>query len=559
MTKDCESKLQTPGFFRSALHAPERARLCPPLPLRARNAFMPVLALVAALSAMPAPAAADVTASPPLAAASRSTEAAALEEVVPTQIVHRVVMQNPESVKAALQRDVTASLARAERALYDPVLTSRVRSEYSDLPWTKDDPGSVYEFLSNSGKDRTTERRAVAEAGVSMKTPLGGKLDVMYRLQQRRVITGLNQQEYRGTVNIAIKQPLLRGFGRAMTEADLRVAELEHRIEVLRYEEQVLKTAGESVNAYWQLYRAEEGAKMRREALESSRQAFADVERRVKAGWAPATDLMEAQIAVSSRDADLARAERLVEETLASLRTLLNRGADAADTVRFRAVAAPRIEIATDDALEQRMQTAFSAWPRLRVAGLRVEQERIRAEVASDQTLPDLRLEVGYNRNSLDRDSRRAIDRSWDKEYSGWYSGLEMEMPLGNRRADSRLQAQLLKVNQGLVEFEGVRSALRNDVSNRWQQMLSAQREVVLLEKEVNLRERLLQAEREQYRIGRVRLSRVIEREDELTQSRQSLIDSSTRFELARLALDAADGSLLRKHEVRIEVEEVAR
>jgi outer membrane protein TolC len=115
----------------------------------------------------------------------------------------------------------------------------------------------------------------------------------------------------------------------------------------------------------------------------------------------------------------------------------------------------------------------------------------------------------------------------------------------------------LLKVNQGLVEFEGVRSALRNDVSNRWQQMLSAQREVVLLEKEVNLRERLLQAEREQYRIGRVRLSRVIEREDELTQSRQSLIDSSTRFELARLALDAADGSLLRKHEVRIEVEEV--
>ena len=46
--------------------------------------------------------------------------------------------------------------------------------------------------------------RAVAEAGVSMKTPLGGKLDVMYRLQQRRVITGLNQQEYRGTVNIAM-------------------------------------------------------------------------------------------------------------------------------------------------------------------------------------------------------------------------------------------------------------------------------------------------------------------------------------------------------------------
>lgn len=560
MIQDCESKLHASGFFRSAPCAFDRTRLLRLPSCRARNALMTVLALVAALSAMPAPAAADVAATPPPAAASRSTEAVALEEVVPTQIVHRVVMQNPESVKAALQREVTASLVRAERALYDPVLTSRVRSEYSDLPWSAEDPHPASDiFNPDASKERTTERRAVAEAGVSMKMPTGGKLDVMYRLQKRRVITSGNIDEYRGAVSIAIKQPLLRGLGRAMTEADLRVAELEQRIDVLRYEEQVLKTAGESVNAYWQLYRAEQGAKMRREALESSRQAFADVERRVKAGWAPATDLMEAEIAASSRDADLARAERLVEETLASLRTLLNRGAEAADSVRFRAVAAPRMEIAPDDALEQRMQTAFSTWPRLRVAGLRVEQERIRAAVASDQTLPDLRLEVGYNRNSLDRDSRRTIDRSWDKEFSGWYSGLEMEMPLGNRRADSRLQAQLLKVNQGLVEFEGVRSALRNDVSNRWQQMLSAQREVVLLEKEVNLRERLLQVEREQYRIGRVRLSRVIEREDELTQSRQSLIDSSTRFELARLALDVADGSLLRKHEVSIEVEEVAR
>lgn len=465
----------------------------------------------------------------------------------PAEVAHLAIMRNAETRSAELRRDAIGRLVDAERAIYDPVVTARIRQDYSDLPRSVDDAASIFDFGVDEEDRRTTERRSVAESGVSVKVPSGGEVQLLYRLQKRRLITGSNVDDYRGTVSITLQQPLLRGFGRALTEAELRVAEIDHQIETLRYQEQILRTAAEAGNSYWQLYRAQEGLDMRRAALENARAALGDVERRVEAGWAPATDLIEAKIAVASREADVARATRLLEETQGGLMSLLNvRGAAKAPV--FVPTTAPDPSAGPEGTALERVAAAVSSLPNLKVAEARLAQERIRLEVAEDRKRPDLRLELGYNRNSLDRKAGSAFERSLRNDFDGWYAGLVFERPLGNQRAVSSWEGQALRVKQSEAEAEGLETGVHNDVLTRWHQMESARREVEMYLVDVSLREQLLEAEREQYEVGRVRLGRVFEREDELMQTRQNLLDSLTRFELARLALDFADGSLLARY-----------
>lgn len=469
------------------------------------------------------------------------------QNLIPSQVVHWAIMRNAEARSAGLRRDAVSNLVDAERALYDPVVSARLRQDYSDAPRSEDDTATF--FGVNVGGTRTTERRLVAETGVSVKVPSGGEVQLLYRMQKRRVISGSNTNEYRGTVNITFQQPLLRGFGQSITEAELRVAEIDHQIESLRYQDQILKVAAEAGNTYWQLYRAHKGLEMRQAALDNAHKALRDVALRVEGGWAPATDLTEARIAVASREADVARAARLLEETRSALMSLLNVRASLDGPV-FVPTVSPDVLDVSDKSIDARLSHATTSLPSLLVADSRVAQERIRLEVAEDRKRPDLRLELGYNRNSLDGRSGRAFEKSLRDDFDGWYAGLVFERPLGNQRASSSWEAQVLRLQQSQVDVEGLRTHIHNDVLTRWHQMESARREVELHQTDVRLREQLLNAEREQYEVGRVRLGRVFEREDELMQTRQNLLDSLTRFELARVALDFADGSLLQKHEV---------
>ena len=127
-------------------------------------------------------------------------------------------------------------------------------------------------------------------------------------------------------------------------------------------------------------------------------------------------------------------------------------------------------------------------------------------------------------------------------------------MPVTNRQARRRVDAQRLRLQQAELEVGAVRNALSHDIRTRERQLDAALQEMLQLQEDVELREQLLQAERSAYGLGRSRLTDVLDREDQLNESRQRLVDALTRVELARLALRIADGSLLDVYDVQVEV-----
>lgn len=475
----------------------------------------------------------------------------------PKRLVQLTVALNAEVLYADLQAEVAAALRRAEQSLYDPTVYSSYTYEDRDRKRTVEEQQAS--LFNPNPIDVLYEEVNTAETGVRSRLPTGGEVSLGYRLSERKnnIISGdasgdFLDSESDGSLTLSLKQPLLRGFGRDVTETDLRVAELELDISKLQYEQQLLRSIADAINAYWSLYRAYAVMAIRRDALDNARAIEQDVQRRVDGGRVAGDDLLEAQISVASRQAEVSRAEQLVSDAEAKIKTLLSiSGGEHAD-LHFQPARDPRTGQEVGPSFDERYQRALETWPSYQIAQLRRRQEDLRLVYAADQRKPVLNFVLGYSTTSLDTEAGVAFKAAFNDTYPDWHVGLSFEMPLGNRRADSEFRAQQERAAQADLQIENVKHTLGNELRARYQQVDSAFNEVQQLEAEVALRTRLLESAQTQYRLGKLRLGQMLEREDDLNESRQRLVESAARLELARVAMLLAESRLLQTYEIEV-------
>lgn len=472
-----------------------------------------------------------------------------------TGFVQAVLARNAASAAAQRQVDAARRLVDAERALYDPVLVARMRRDLQERPRTYDE--KTDSIVPNLGKDLAVEESGTATFGLRTRLPTGATVEVSQELRRRasNLLSSGDMREYRGTLTLALRQPLLRGAGRRVTEADLRVAETEQRIEQQRFRKQLIDLTGEAAGVYWQVYRAEQTQRLRTQSLDLARQLLEEVRRRTQGGFAPRIDLLEAELAVGVRETELERAAQQLQEMRTRARNLLSVPGPALTGLRLEVVdlAAPRAASFDAGVPEQPPATMAERWPAYRTAELRLEQERIRLEFAADQERPDASVEVGASSHSLrENQLGGAVGDALRLRHPGWYAGVSLEVPLDNGAARGKRQAQALRVEAARLQLQSESVNLDNEWAIRRGQLRAALGERRQLQREVEGREALMRAERENYDLGRGRLRSLIESQDRLGESRLRLLDAEVRAELAILGLQAASGELLDLFDVRI-------
>jgi outer membrane protein TolC len=330
------------------------------------------------------------------------------------------------------------------------------------------------------------------------------------------------------------------------------VARLERRIALLQYQQQLMKTGSDALGVYWQLYRAIEVQQIRQLALDYAHRVENDTKARIDAGKLASSNSIETRAAVLLREVEQLRAEQGVREAESRLATVLN-VANLSGTKFGLKVFANAADFAKLDfgTAEQRYQWALDRWPALGIARLRYEQAGLRLAYAKNQSLPTLDLVLSRSNTGLAQDNRTARELAEQGRYPGWSVGLNLEIPLvGNGRASSQYRAQGARVHQSEIEIESIRNALANDVRSHWEQALGGQQEVTRMKGDVELRAELLRIEQVRYDSGLGQLSQLLQRESDLTESRQRLVESNTRLGQANDALLASDGSLLDHYDI---------
>jgi outer membrane protein TolC len=475
-------------------------------------------------------------------------------ELTPRLLLQLALARNADTLYSQLATEVAGHLAQAEMGVFEVVAYGGLRHE------DRKRQRSAQELDLNNLLSKQfiiDEQVDLAEMGVKRRISTGGELSLSYRLTQRsnNLIQTIKSEdtEYDGALALVFKQPLLRGFGSAAVEADRKIAELEWSVGKQQYKQQMLRSGSEALASYWQLYRAHETLRIRRDTLRKAETARSDIEARIRSGHLPPRTAFEARSAVASRSAETLRAEQNVSEAETKIKTLLNLSAGDYAGLRLlpatQAAQSQAAPVVVADA--QRLEQALSHWPSYRIANLKRQQGQIRLDFAGNQKRPQLDLAASCSSTYLSYESSNTAEKVFKGDYPDCYIGFNMEIPLeGNLRAKSQFQAQRVRLYQSDIEIEAVRTTLANDLELRTRQLERAGQEVAEYRKDVELREQMLEMERQQFQFGMSRLSQVIARENELNASREGLLDSLARLELARVALQVADGSLFGEYAV---------
>jgi len=472
----------------------------------------------------------------------------------PKQLLQMVVARNAEVLFNKLQSDIASFGVDAQAALYEPVLYATLRNEGRDRQRT------VEERLTTplSNVNRLDEQVQLYETGLRMRAPTGAEFTTSVRIVNRdnNLIASARPnrdgQETAGALVVTMRQPLLRGAGRAVVETDLRVAELDREASVWQYKQQILRVGGEALAAYWQLLRAKALRDVRLAAVNNGKELFRDVKARADGGRLPPNSLLEAQSAMLARDAELLRADATVADAESRIRTLLNLPPFESE---FSIPALSQVSLGAAGAVpaKERYERALAIWPSYRIALLKREQNRHRLEFADNQRKAQLDLLVSYSSNSLVMGRREAFNELLPKKNPDWYIGLSYERPIGrNAGANARYSAQAVRLQQSDLEVQSVQHALGNDIQSRTSQFDAALTDLKGMEDDLKLRRDLLEGEREMYRVGLSPLSQILRREGDVIETELRVVDAQMRLELARTALMTADGSLLTDNQIEV-------
>lgn len=475
-----------------------------------------------------------------------------LTDLSPQSFLQILVAHSIELQYGRLNTDVTRFLKQGEESLYESTAFLEIRKEGRNRQRTTD------ERLQNSltaGSAILDENAFSDELGIRSKLPTGADISVSYRSSRKsnNLIpqTSTFDTEYTALLNLTLKQPLLRNAGRSVTETDLKVAELEHQIALQQLTQQALKSTIDGLGLYWQLHRAQESVKLRQQFIASTEDLLVDTRARVAAGKVPASAVLELQGVLLNRQAELALSRQGLREAQSKLSTSIN--AIWSESNPISTQPAPFSTVPSIPVDSTALSEALHFWSPYQIALIKHQQALVRLNFAKNQMRPLLDLVMSYSGTGYDSKAQTARKVAEQGSYPDWYVGVNFEFPLqGNQKAKNQYRAQSSRLTQAELEVLAIKNSFTNDLVVRLSDLKNTRSVIESNNEEVKLRQSIFDNERQRVNLGSGLLGTLIQKQMDLSESKQRLLESQVRFELAMAAWQYAQGTLLTNYQIQV-------
>src|SRR5690606_31176882 len=170
---------------------------------------------------------------------------------------------------------------------------------------------------------------------------------------------------YNSGLDLSIAQPLLRGFGRDVTEFGIRIAGLDSEIAREGFLEQIVATLATAENAYWNLVATRHRLAVAEESLTLARQLHTDNQVRVDVGTLAPLELVQSEAGIATREEEIIRARGEIGDAEDVLRYLLDLDDARVWTLPLVPDTQPEVAPAAVD-VAKALETALAARPELR-------------------------------------------------------------------------------------------------------------------------------------------------------------------------------------------------
>jgi outer membrane protein TolC len=343
-------------------------------------------------------------------------------------------------------------------------------------------------------------------------------------------------------LGLTLTQPLLRGAGKEVTTAPLRLAKLTEQVNQLNLKASVSKTLYDIIAAYRTLMKSQTQVTLAMEALDRAVSLLNVNKQLIGAGRVAEFDVVQIEADIATQELAVEEAKNQLEASrLVMLKLLaldLETPVRASDTLQVT-----RLDIDQATALK----VAQARQPQYLATLLQREQASINLLVAQDRGRWDVSLVAGVNQQR-DNHSINGSNRTWDS-----YTGLKLEIPIGDISIrQGKVNAQTLVEQQQLYQEEALID-LKRQITDSVRGLNTLWRQLEISQRVMDLSRRKLSIENDKLNAGRSSNFQIISFEADLRAAEDANLSSKISYLDARAQLDLLLGVMLESWEISLE------
>ena len=472
------------------------------------------------------------------------------EETANAARVHSLTLALRECIELALKnnlgikiQEVPAEISREDMqvalAEFDPTLTLNSSKTHMRA--------GAFSFLQ--GAALSIDDYFASSIGLSKKFSPGTVVNLEFattRYRSNSTFITLNPN-WDTDFTVRVTQPLLRNFGPDVNKSQIYISEHNTNISKLQLELQILSTIAAVERGYWELVFAINDLKVKDKSLQLAGDLLRENEIRVENEVLAQIEVTRARAGYQGREADVIRARNRIKSAEDALRRLLNIPgrvlAEDYAIIPSDSPAKERVEVEVLDAISQ----AFQNRPDYFQFHELLQNLRILEKVNKNQLLPSVNFEAYYTDNGLAGN----FGNSWDKLSDGstydYGVGLQVEIPIGNRRARSEYAKSQLDIRKTTLEREDFEQAITIEIKEAVRNIKTNLELIKSTEQSVTFYAEQLDAEEKKLAVGISRSRDVLDAQDDLVQAESLHLRAVIDYNIALTDLEKAKGTLSKK------------
>jgi len=314
-----------------------------------------------------------------------------------------------------------------------------------------------------------------ALTAIDVPLTTGGRFSVEAGLA--RLETEGIDSTYDTSLGFSFSQPLLRGAGRNVNTAPIRIAELNSGTVNARTKLAVIRVLAEVERAYWELYRADMVREVARQQLEIANSQLRVADRMIEADLISQVDRLRAESGLHSREVAAIASRTDVLIATRELKRILQRADLPVDVTAPIAIATDPLPLGLRLDRDILTHRAIADRSDLFEIELQILANAIEISVEENAVLPRFDVVARYALLGSEGTLGTSYDRLFGDGFNDWFVGVvgQVPLPVGscNQAADARRRRAVLRnlqnsiARQNLEVISARKCKTRSIASNR--------------------------------------------------------------------------------------------
>lgn len=501
------------------------------------------------------------------------------------QALYVAIRNNPGLRAEMLEPEAALEAVRQANAAFDPNLDSKASAGKTTVP--------VITNFYSVGQETFARKEWDWSFGVSkLLSTTNGTLSI--GLDNSRISSNARDwmvnPSYNPELAFSLSQPLLRNFGLGFATINVRLAQSGHLRAQYTFEQKLSDFVLETATDYWNVVRALENVQVNKGALELAQDTVNFDAARLKMGMAARIDVQESQSALESWRAALSSATNELATAQAVLRAqvMLNPG-DALVPELIEPVDVPGNQTNVNVDATSTLDLAMANRPELGALRESIREQMLHVRFAENQTLPQLTLGANFGISAVSGTAgctrvsssvnlgncalpggtgprlgtqlplggtyADALGRLLNAGFYRYAIGLTLEIPLSNDYANAGLAQAKIEADQARLRYRDQLSKIVVEVQSSLSTLTTAADRAHTTKAAADYARAALEAENARYRTGVADTHELLQYQQELISALAHQVQAQVDFEIARLMLTHAEGTLLNSFQINFAVE----